>query len=86
MPRNHMSILPWIESRGYAFLPLSHPGFESYEGPLPIEVAKQKDLRTLSKFLAQHLSQGDIDALYPEPEEEHFSGSDGEESEDSDDD
>jgi hypothetical protein len=86
LPQNYMSIVPWVTNRGRAFLPLSHPDFESYEGPLPIEVAKQKDLRTLSKFLTQYLSQDEIDALYPEPEDEHFSDSDGEESEDSDDD
>jgi hypothetical protein len=79
-----MSIVPWIENRGRIFPRLSHPVFESCEGPLPIEVARQKDLRALSKFFTQYLSQDAVDDLYSEPDDEHFNGSDGEESEDSD--
>ena len=32
-----------------------------------MELAKARDLRTLSKFLITHMAQPEIDLLYPEP-------------------
>ena len=74
LPARQLLILPWLISKGRPLIPLSHDQFESYDGPIPMEKAKQKDLRTLSKYLNQWMDQADIDRLYPEPE----SGSDEE--------
>ena len=51
------------------FKPITHASFIKYDAPLPLEVAKQKDLRVLSTFLARYLPQHKVDELYPQPEE-----------------
>jgi hypothetical protein len=38
-----------------------------YSEPIPIELAKQWDLRTLSKYLPPPITQEEIDTWYPEP-------------------
>ena len=70
LPRGQLRLLPWVASKGRQVKPLSHPDYESYEGPLPLELAKQWDLRTLSKYLINFLTQAAIDLLYPEPTDE----------------
>ena len=68
LPRDQLSLIDWVASKGKIIQPISHNRFESYTGPLPLEVAKQRDLRTLSVYLRDYLSQAAIDLLYPEPE------------------
>ena len=46
---------------------LSAPEFTAYTEPIALELAKQWDLRTLSKFLPPPITQADIDIWYPEP-------------------
>ncbi len=41
--------------------------FQMYTEPLPLELAKQWDLRTLAKYLPPPLTQEQIDEWYPEP-------------------
>ena len=54
-----------LHSRGYQ--PISHPEFLMYSEPIPIELAKQWDLRTLSKYLPPPITQEQRDEWYPEP-------------------
>ena len=68
LPRDQLPLLQWIARKGHVVTPLAHPDFESYEGPLPLELAKQWDLRTLSVYLRDYLYQDEIDRLYPEPQ------------------
>ena len=49
-----------------------------YNAPLPLEIAKQNDLRVLSTFLARYMAQDVIDELYPEPDG-HVDNSEGDE-------
>ena len=43
--------------------------FQAYLEPIPLELAKQWDLRTLSTFLPLPVTQEEIDIWYPEPNE-----------------
>jgi hypothetical protein len=52
-------------SNGY--LPIDDPEFLMYTAPIPLELAKQWDLRTLSKYLPPPITQEQIDEWYPEP-------------------
>ena len=54
----------------------THNDFIKYNAPLPLEIAKQNDLRVLSTFLARYMAQDEIDELYPEPDR-HVDNSDG---------
>jgi hypothetical protein len=54
-----------IHSHGY--LPIDDPEFLMYTEPIPLELAKQWDLRTLSKYLPPPVTQEQIDEWYPEP-------------------
>jgi len=76
LPRHALRLLPWLASKGRIFKPISHQDYQSYDAPLPIELAKAWDLRTLSKYLRFWLSQDEIDALYPEPKEDQPDDSD----------
>jgi hypothetical protein len=69
LPRDQLELLQWIAQKGRVVKPLAHADFESYDGPLPLDLAKQWDLRTLSVYLRDYLSQDQIDRLYPEPQE-----------------
>jgi len=54
-----------LHYRGYQ--PISHPEYLMYSEPIPIELAKQWDLRTLSKYLPPPITQEQINEWYPEP-------------------
>ena len=69
LPRGQLSLIAWVAAKGRVIQPLAHPDFGSYDGPLPLELAKQWDLRTLSVYLREHLTQAEIDQLYPEPQD-----------------
>ena len=72
LPGRRMSILEWIKSKGRDFKALDHEDFDGLDEPIPLELAKQWDLRKLSVYLRQWLTQAAnsaIDLLYPEPEE-----------------
>ena len=62
--------MPWLRSKQIQFKAIDNKNFRLYEGPIPLEREKQIDLRTLSRFLAEYLSQEEIDELYPEPDED----------------
>jgi hypothetical protein len=64
---------------------LTHRDFESYSGPIPLDIAKQWDLRKLSKYLINYLTQPQIDALYPEPNEDEADSASSEDEDDPDD-
>ena len=49
--------------------PITHPDFIMYTEPIPLELAKQWDLRTLSTFLPPPITQEEIDEWYPQPQE-----------------
>ncbi len=49
--------------------PITHPDFIMYTEPIPLELAKQWDLRTLSTFLPPPITQEQIDEWYPQPQE-----------------
>ena len=81
-PNRWLQIVPWIAAKGIAFKPLTHPDFEAYDAPLPMEIAKQQDLRKLSTYL-RGMTQAEVDLLYPEPEQEDLSDDSGSESDSS---
>jgi hypothetical protein len=70
LPQHQLRLLPWLASKGRQVKALSHPDYDSYDGPLPLELAKQWDLRTLPTYLAGLMPQAAIDLLYPLPTEE----------------
>jgi hypothetical protein len=72
-----------IAAKGIAFKPLTHPGFEAYDAPLPMEITKQHDLRKLSTYLRGMIQAG-VGLLYPEPEQGGLSDESGSESDSSD--
>lgn len=76
LPPAKLKLQEWVQAKGGNFRPISHPQFQSYDGPLPLDIEKQRDLRTISKYLRPYLSQGDIDALYPEPDTDLYAHSD----------
>ena len=78
-PSRWLQVVPWIAAKGIAFKPLTHPDFEAYDAPLPMEIAKQQDLRKLSTYL-RGMTQAEVDALYPEPDEEDLPGSESDSS------
>jgi hypothetical protein len=41
-PNRWMPIVPWIAAKGHAFKPLTHPDFEAYDAPLPMEVTSNR--------------------------------------------
>jgi hypothetical protein len=67
LPHNHQMVLPWLASKGRPLVPLSHPDFQSYDGPLPMDPLKARDLHKLGAFLSKWLDKDEIDDLYPEP-------------------
>jgi hypothetical protein len=75
-----MQIVFWIARQGYRFKPLTHSDFNSYAAPLPLEIAKQQDLRKLPSYLSPWLNKDQIDALYPEPEGDAASDESGSDS------
>jgi hypothetical protein len=67
-PARPAPILEWLRQKKRVFQPITHASFIKYDAPLPLEVAKQQDLRVLSTFLARYMPQHEIDELYPQPE------------------
>jgi hypothetical protein len=64
-------MIPVLLPNGCVFTPvikpISDPEYLMYSEPIPIELAKQWDLRTLSKYLPPPITQEQIDEWYPEP-------------------
>ena len=67
MPKDTRSICEWMALHSRGYVPIHDPEFQMYTEPLPLELAKQWDLRTLSKYLPPPLTQEQIDEWYPEP-------------------
>ena len=63
-------------SHNTIFKPIQDPEFQMYDGPIPLDVAKQRDLRTLSTFLPAPITQEEVDIWYPEPMEEEVQDND----------
>ena len=82
-PNRWLPIVPWIAAKGIAFKPPTHPDFEACDAPLPMEIAKQQDLRKLSTYL-RGMTQAEVDSLHPEPVQEDLSDESGSESDSSD--
>ena len=61
------SLTDWMALHSRGYVPIHDPEFQMYTEPLPLELAKQWDLRTLSKYLPPPLTQEQIDEWYPEP-------------------
>jgi hypothetical protein len=70
LPRRELALMEWLADKGQTVKPLAHADFDSYDAPIPLELAKQWDLRTLSVYLRNWMGQAQIDALYPEPTEQ----------------
>ena len=66
-PAKPARILNWLRQKKRIFKSITHNDFIKYNAPLPLEIAKQNDLRVLSTFLARYMAQDVIDELYPEP-------------------
>ena len=77
-PAKPARILDWLRQKRRILKPITHNDFIKYNAPLPLEIAKQNDLRVLSTFLARYMAQDEIDELYPEPDG-HVDNSDGDE-------
>jgi hypothetical protein len=69
LPKDTRLIVEWMAIHSRAYLPINDPEFLMYSEPIPLEVAKQWDLRTLSKYLPPPITQEQIDELYPLPTE-----------------
>jgi hypothetical protein len=77
-PAKTARILDWLRQKRRILKPITHNDFIKYNAPLPLEIAKQNDLRVLSTFLARYMAQDVIDELYPEPDG-HVDNSDDDE-------
>jgi hypothetical protein len=84
LPTPPSTILDWMVSHNTIFKPIQDPEFQMYHGPIPLDIAKQRDLRTLSTFLPAPISQEDIDIWYPEPMEEDVPENESDDYDDSD--
>ncbi len=51
LPVAQLPLLQWLSSKDKPLRPLHAPEFTAYTESIPLELAKQWDLRTLSKFL-----------------------------------
>jgi len=82
LPNNTRSIVEWMALHSRTYLPINDPEFLMYSEPIPLEVAKQWDLRTLSKYLPPPITQEQIDEWYPLPTERvgEFEDNDSDES------
>ena len=67
LPKDTRSIVEWMAIHSRAYLPIHDPEFLMYSEPLPLELAKQWDLRTLSKYLPPPITQEQINEWYPLP-------------------
>jgi hypothetical protein len=67
-PARPAPILDWLQKKRVVLKPITHHAFIKYDAPLPLELAKQQDLRVLAGFLARYMPQDEIDELYPEPD------------------
>ena len=65
LPRRELALMNWFADKGQAAKPLAQVDFESYDAPIPLELAKQWDLRTLPVHLHNWMPQARIDALLP---------------------
>jgi len=48
------------------FKPIDHPDFESYDGPIPLDPLKARDLYKLGKYITS-ISAAAVALLYPKP-------------------
>ncbi len=60
-------LVQWLRAKGKSIVPLNAAEFQAYLELIPLELAKQWDLRTLSTFLSPPIIQEEIDIWYPEP-------------------
>ena len=67
LPKDARTLVEWMGIHSRAYVPIADPEFQMYSEPLPLELAKQRDLRTLSKYLPPPITQEQIDEWYPEP-------------------
>ena len=81
LPRAGLPLTQWIASKGRIIKAITNQDYQSYTGPIPLDLAKQWDLRKLSKYLINFMTQAEIDVLYPEPTEDE-PDSDGSSSDD----
>ena len=76
LPTPPTTISEWMVSHNTNFKRIEDPEFQMYHGPIPLDVAKQRDLRTLSTFLPAPITQEEVDIWYPEPMEEEVQDND----------
>jgi hypothetical protein len=69
LPIGELQLVEWLRAKGKNIVPLHAPDYQGYSEPIPLELAKQWDLRTLSTFLPPPVTQEEIDIWYPEPNE-----------------
>ena len=67
LPKDTRTLVEWMGIHSRVYVPIADPEFQMYSEPLPLELAKQWDLRTLSKYLPPPITQEQIDEWYPEP-------------------
>jgi hypothetical protein len=67
VPKDTRTLVEWMAIHSHGYLPIDDPKFVMYTEPIPLELAKQWDLRTLSKYLPPPITQEEIDEWYPEP-------------------
>jgi hypothetical protein len=67
LPIGELKLVQWLRAKGKSVVPLNAAEFQAYLEPIPLELAKQWDLRTLSTFLPPPITQEEIDIWYPEP-------------------
>ena len=57
VPKDTRTIVEWMARHSNGYLPIDDPEFLMYTAPIPLELAKQWDLRTLSKYLPPPITQ-----------------------------
>jgi hypothetical protein len=67
LPKDARTLVEWMGIHSRPYVPIADPEFQMYSEPIPLELAKQWDLRTLSKYLPPPITQEQIDEWYPEP-------------------
>ena len=65
-----MTLQDWLRSKrpSRIVIPIHYPAFQTHNALIPLQLAKEWDLRKLSTYLGPYLDQEAIDNLYPLPD------------------
>ena len=69
LPAARMTLQDWLRSKrpSRIVIPIHYPAFQTHNELIPLQLAKEWDLRKLSTYLGPYLDQETIDNLYSLP-------------------